>query len=371
MNQAVQSAPRTALVIALRYLGDVLFVTPFVAALHERYPDCAIDMLVFAGCEGMLQGNPAVRRVIATPERAPRGERIALLRETWRRYDLAVSTSPSDRSFLHAFAAGRRRIGFLPHDRRMSRAIQRALFTRSAVFRPEAHRLAHNDVLAELAGLAATGRVQPPAAGEAARDWRALLGHDPQLTPLAVVHPSPRWRYKRWPDAGWRAVIDHLQARGLRVAVTGGPGDEERRYLDRVCEGLSDVQRLDGALRLGELAELLARARVFIGPDTATTHMAAGSGTPTVAIFGPTDPTIWGPARRAADAKAYVRVSALQRSGRVTVVQNPDIACVPCMREGCDRHRNSSSDCLERLPPARVLAAIDAALEGALAESAA
>src|SRR3984957_18018469 len=44
-----------------------------------------------------------------------------------------------------------------------------------------------------------------------------------------------------------------------------------------------------------ELAATTAAARAYVGPDTAITHLAAATGTPTVALYGPTDPRIWGP----------------------------------------------------------------------------
>jgi heptosyltransferase-3 len=58
----------------------------------------------------------------------------------------------------------------------------------------------------------------------------------------------------------------------------------------------------------------------------------------------------------------YERVAALQRRGPVVLLQNPELPCVPCQLEGCERHRDSRSDCLDRLPPERVIAAADALL---------
>jgi len=47
--------------------------------------------------------------------------------------------------------------------------------------------------------------------------------------------------------------------------------------------------------QLDELAHWLARARLFIGNDSGITHLAAAVGTPVLALFGPTDPQVWGP----------------------------------------------------------------------------
>ena len=74
--------------------------------------------------------------------------------------------------------------------------------------------------------------------------------------------------------------------------VTGAATD--RGYLDEIWRD-SNVVRLDGKLEWPALSALIAAARVYIGPDTAITHLAAATGTPTVALYGPTDPRLWGP----------------------------------------------------------------------------
>ena len=119
-------------------------------------------------------------------------------------------------------------------------------------------------------------------------------GRDRARGPYAVIHAAPMFRYKRWHAEGWRALAARLAEHGLAIVATGGPGEAERRYLDDIWDG-DDVRRLDGQLSWPELAALLAGARVFVGPDTSVTHLAAAAGCPTVALYGPTDPRLWGP----------------------------------------------------------------------------
>jgi heptosyltransferase-3 len=101
---------------------------------------------------------------------------------------------------------------------------------------------------------------------------------------FAVIHPfsgSPR---KNWPLEKFRAL-----ARGL-----------ERTMPVRWCGGQDDPP-LEGAVHLDDLYELacwLARARLYIGNDSGITHLAAAVGTPVLALFGPTDPAVWGPRGR-------------------------------------------------------------------------
>jgi heptosyltransferase-3 len=55
---------------------------------------------------------------------------------------------------------------------------------------------------------------------------------------------------------------------------------------------------------------------------------------------------------------AYARVAMQQRRGNVILLQNPELSCVPCQLEGCERHRESYSQCLDRLPAERVIVAV-------------
>src|SRR6185436_18584283 len=98
-DRAARAAPMIALparprilVVALRRLGDVLLTTPLIRSLKRAWPDAAIDVLVFRGTEGILEGNPDISAVLTLPERASAGESLALLRKLGRAYDLAVST---------------------------------------------------------------------------------------------------------------------------------------------------------------------------------------------------------------------------------------------------------------------------------------
>jgi heptosyltransferase-3 len=193
--------------------------------------------------------------------------------------------------------------------------------------------------------------------------WRDVLGFDPARERYAVLHLAPRFRYKRWNTPGWHALIAWLHGEGLRVVITGGPGEDERDYVHEVLAGAkAPVVDVSGRLRFAQTADLLRRAALFVGPDTATTHLAAACATPTVALFGPTDPRLWGPQPKAGLERAYEKVAAIQVRGNVALLQEPSLACVPCQEEGCEKHRESRSDCLDRMDAERVIGAAREAL---------
>jgi heptosyltransferase III len=120
-------------------------------------------------------------------------------------------------------------------------------------------------------------------------------------------------------------------------------------------------ERLDGKLSWPQLAALLSRANVYVGPDTSVTHLAAASGCPTVALYGPTDPRLWGPWPVDGLQPNWEAAGALQRRGNVWLVRHP-LPCQPCQEEGCNRHIASFSYCLDRLAADRVLVGVEEAL---------
>ena len=350
---ALPPQPRI-LVVALRRIGDVLLTTPLVRSLRRAWPEAQLDMLVFADTAGILQGNPDINNVIVMPAKRPFGASIALAARLAKRYDLAVSTQSGDRPTAFAALAGRTSVAPVEGDRTMS-AFKRQLLSVGVPVMQGLHRVEEMMRLADALGISRVAEVVGPAG--------APLNNDvvPDRS-YAVMHPAPMFHYKRWTDEGWRAVAQALAARGLHVVVTGGPAAEERAYLDAVLRD-APVQRVDGKLTWPQLAGLLAAARVFVGPDTSVTHLAAAAGAPTVALFGPTDPRLWGPWPVGGLQSPWEAAGTVQERGNVWLVQNPQ-DCTPCQAEGCDRHIMSHSRCLDEMRPGQVMSAIDRALHG-------
>ncbi len=337
------------LVVTLRRLGDVLLTTPLIRSAKRTWPDAAIDMLVFDGTQGIVQGNPDIHRIIVmSRHRGPVGA-IGLMLSLFKRYHLAISTHPGDRPTLFAVLAGRRCAGLVdPEGPPAGRAVKRLLLHRQMASDGNLHRVEQVLRLADLIGATRIPEVVYPAP----EPLPFTAGG-----PYAVVHAAPMFRYKQWTAEGWRAIAAGLKQRGLAVIAIGGPDPAERDYLARVWRGTVAVHRLSWA----QDVTLLQGARLFVGPDTSTSHLAAAIGCPTVVLFGPTDPRIWGPWPKGGLQQPWQDASPLQNRGNVWLVQNP-LPCLPCQLEGCERRIESASTCLEELKAEQVLQAVDQAL---------
>jgi heptosyltransferase-3 len=349
MSPLVLSQDARVLVVILRRLGDVLLTTPLIRSIKRAYPQAAIDALVFAGTEGILTGNPDLREVITVPQRPGLFDTLSLMARLFRRYDLALSVQTGDRPTALAVIAGRQSAGSV-EPKKAASTLKRSFLTQSYVSDRQQHRVV------EVLRLAGVLGISPHRALVCPRPAAEVKLAPAQ--PYAVIHAAPKFVYKRWTADGWRALAAALRQRGFEPVITGAPSD--RAYLDTIC-GDANVLRLDGKLDWPEITALIGGARVYVGPDTAITHLAAATGTPTVALYGPTDPRLWGPWPSGGLDQPWQRSGTIQHRGNVWLVQNP-LPCMPCQLEGCERRLDSYSQCLDELAVTQVVAAVDQAL---------
>jgi heptosyltransferase-3 len=179
------------------------------------------------------------------------------------------------------------------------------------------------------------------------------------LAPGAVVmHVPSMWPYKQWAPEKFRAVAAELLARGHQVVLTGTAGARDQECIAPLRDLAPAPRLLDvsGKLGLDQVGTLLARAALYIGPDTSVSHLAAAVGVPTLVVFGPTNPQRWAPWPASGEAPVqFQRRASAQSAGNVTIVQ-ATLPCVPCSRAGCEDHLSSRSDCLLQITPEEVLA---------------
>ena len=355
----MKSGVQSALVVCTRRIGDVLLATPVVRSLKHAYPDAAIDMLVFEGTEGVVSANTDIRKVWTITERPAIGAHVALLRALWRRYDLALSVLAGDRPTFHAWVAGRYRIGTLLPDKKSW--WKRWILNEWVPFdNLTIHTVSMNLRLLERLG------IQPyatPAVRWSAED-EEIVRQTMGTRSYVVFHVSPKFAYKTWTVSGWAALGRRLAELGLTIVVTGGNAQDEQRYCEDVVRQLPEGSvNLVGQMRLPALGFLLSRAALYVGTDTAVSHMAAAVGVPSVVLFGPSNPVKWGPWPKDFPAMPHSPWSTkgTQRQGNVLLLQGAG-DCVPCLAEGCERHINSLSECLQQLPVQRVIQAAETML---------
>ncbi|WP_231384032.1 glycosyltransferase family 9 protein [Cellulomonas sp. URHD0024] len=173
---------------------------------------------------------------------------------------------------------------------------------------PQSHELLRATAPARLVGFTAAGppwrsdehevdrwcRLVSSAGGACGRDDLRLEIPARPRSREVLLHPGAASAARRWPPERWAALARDLVGRGVTVVLTGGP--DEARLCQHV-RGLAGPQvQVAGPTSLPQLADLVASARLLVCGDTGVAHLATAIGTPSVLLFGPTSPRLWGPA---------------------------------------------------------------------------
>lgn len=293
---------RHLLVLKTAAVGDCLNALPAVRAVRRALPATRVSWLVGRAAAGAVIGQAdGVDWIVVDDARLvrPRPGAILSLALGLRRRGIDAALVLHRAKAVRLFAAvsgARRRVGLVrtPEDR--------TLLTEAVVDPPgvpegqrywlAAERLVGRPLTRD------TWRWSPPAEAQARAStlWAAWgWGEDERVIALAPgggVNPRTRFDLKRWPMGRYADLARRLAARaGHRVLVVGLP-DEVRAFRESLG-AWSGVETASGDLRLA--GALLARARVCVANDGGLMHLAAAVGVPTVAVFGPTDPAVWGP----------------------------------------------------------------------------
>jgi lipopolysaccharide heptosyltransferase II len=302
--------PRRILVIRTDLMGDLVLSLPAIHAMRRAYPEATIDVLILAANAGVVKHDQAISRIVtydpniwrrpgAFMSAASYKEFLGVLRDLrTQRYDLCLSLCGDWASILAFFSKARRRVGY--------RGEAYPFFMTDPVpgrrYRARQHEVDYVLGVAKAAGgIVGEGQREPAmTVSESAREEvRALLAASGvQKGPLLIAAHAgaTNGMAKRWPLPFWAALADQLIAQlGAKVILTGAPSDAD---MTGAVAAQMRQQPLDfaGKTSVQQLAALLAECDLVISGDSGPLHMAGAVGTPVVAIHGPTDPALSGPA---------------------------------------------------------------------------
>ena len=375
--------PKKVLFIATRQIGDVLVTTPLISKARELWPDAEFHFLGYRGKLDMLKGNPDISEIIETADRPSFVEYLSLFNRLFQRYDLAIVTQPSDRAYLYGLLSAFRRVGVLgghPQGKdpmgSSKTEKQNAWKKFISIHNVTVDYFAQHVIVEKLRLLTVFYKnpndlfkeaisVTPPL-GEALAPLIASQLHQPYV----VLHPGPLTAYKRWPLAYWQKLIEWLVQEGMQVVLSASAAKQDLQLNQDILSLLNQSDRKQvidtaGMLSIPQAGTLLRGAALYIGVDTSITHLAAACNTPTIALFGATPPTNFGPWPNGfIGDQPYQLRARTQTVGCVTILQGPG-ECVPCRKAGCQDRADSHSECLDLLEPHQVIEAAKQALRRA------
>jgi lipopolysaccharide heptosyltransferase II len=287
---AVLGAGDRILVTRLNYLGDVVLSLPLVDALRAAHPGVEIDYLTRRPGAELLAGDPRLALVHVLDDGASAALRLVRALRA-RRYRAVIDLYSNPRSAWLSWSTGARfRVG---GDRRG----RRHLYTHPLRVAPSVRRV--TDIFMQYgAPFGVVGRASKPSlelsGGERARADQAIRGTGSLRRPLIGVHPGGKWSVKRWPTEKFTELVRTLRERcGADVLLFTGPGEAEATVALQAAVG--DAARSAPVMGVRDLAAVISRLDAMVACDGGVMHVSAAVGTPTVGIFGSSEPAVWFP----------------------------------------------------------------------------
>ena len=290
------------LFIKPKQIGDSLLLTPSLVAVKRAYPAAEIWVAVRRGCDSILVGCPEIDHVLtlAAVEKHDRNladtvrEATILARLATTKFDYVFELGDGHRARLFARAARTSRRYSVRPDSPLVGAEAKA-FTGVSRFDWRWHHRVEKDYRSVAEFLPLPDEIPPLRfCRERAKAW-APAAH---LTDFVVLQTGTRQEFNRWSLEGWRVVTAHLLTRVAHVVVTSGPGPSDRTVAEALqAEFGPRLLCTLGKADWAAMADLLYRARFYVGPATAAMHLAAACDCPCVAMMGRAMEEHWRPWR--------------------------------------------------------------------------
>ena len=376
------------LFVRLSYIGDILHATPAARWIKEQYPDAKLHWIVTPSMVELLEGNPYVDEIIPweRDEYEAHSKKLhipTMWRMWWElkaklepyKFDVAVDVQGRLITGLVLLASGApirlglggtKELNWLftnyktkpSTDHVIKRYVEVAQLIKEAVTKQanietplkpvdngldpdtlhtiSAKKMYHMDFY-----------VPSKLHTWAEEQWKTIDNHS-SLNRGEVEKPlrvglvlGTSWATKEWPQEKWYSLIKSLQYRANFVCL-GGPKEatQYKPLMDSLAaEGVDQIMlNMLGKTTLQEVGALIESCDVVVTADTGSLHIALALDKPVVALFGPTDPKLWGPL-----------------TGTFKVLVNDELDCLGCRKRRCPK---PDQYCMSGIEPVRVKKAI-------------
>lgn len=328
----INSRPIKRIVVrSTNWVGDAVMTVPALRKLRALFPDAHITLATRSLTEGIFSDADFVDELQLHAHSGILST-IGQIRE-WRKgnFDLALLFPNAFESALVAFLAGvPSRVGYATDGRRLllthplPQPDWRSSRHEVYYYLEIVDQLERSAKMSSLVSTPPDGSLQVNEARRTValkflRNREGQLGRDlTPVNPLVALCPgSINSRAKRWPIERYAALGDRLiNELGAEVLLIGSADEVEvSREVAQLMRGKATM--LTGETKLAEAIAILSLVDLLITNDTGPAHIASSLGTPTLVIFGPTNPLTTRPFSNAGE-----------------IVRHPP-DCAPCMLRDC------------------------------------
>ncbi|HZU03065.1 MAG TPA: glycosyltransferase family 9 protein [Ktedonobacteraceae bacterium] len=376
-QQAQRPISQTPRILLLRpdHLGDLVLTTPVLEALRKHAPNAQITMMVGPWSSEIVARHPAIDRLLTCPfpgfQRAPQKSLtpyflLFSIAQQLRRgnYDLAINLRPD-----FWWGAALLYLARIPCRVGYAISISTPFLTHALPFPTPEHATRSNLRLIS-AGLQARGYqpLEEPYTPERyplqftpteeehhwVQERLKKAGIDAE-SPVIVIHPGTGADVKLWRPEAWANCANILTSTSLfptavYIILTGSR--HERPMLEEIAQHIMPPPPVITDATVGQLAALLKRAQLVLGVDNGPLHLAVAQGTPTIALFGPTDARIFGPW---GTPEQHIVIASTQRCAGCPMI--------PCGRLDFGPEDLAAHPCVRLIPEKRVIETVTTILK--------
>jgi len=336
------------LIIIQRSNGDVFLSASLINALHEYYESPQIDLLVnddTIGVASLLSNTNSIYSFSYEKKKNSRLKQEKKIFTTiYRKYDLSINLTASDRSVIYALLASKKSISAI--ERNMKKSWWKKIFLfKYYFFDTSKHILLNN--LEPLNLLKIQHEEIQNIVNFSCFDKVTNQLRKEGLNRFIIFHPSAQYEYKIYPKHLRDELLLKLSKLDIPIVITGSNNQIDKDIKKQLPE-LPNIFDFIGETSLEELFALSHLSLAYVGMDTLNMHIAASQNKRIFAIFGPTNLKMWSPWSNNLKTSA-TKDSPLQNYDNITIFQ-ANMACVACGKAGCgDMHQKS--DCLYNIDP--------------------
>jgi lipopolysaccharide heptosyltransferase II len=278
-------------------MGDVLLTTPALKALRIGFPESRIAALVTPSGEAILRGNPDVDEIIVL-DKSSLGSKMGIIPRVRRgKFQLVIDFLCNPRTALISICSGARdRLGYDVRIRRVAYNLQKPRDEYREGKKIVKYAAEVNVDMVRCLGIGGVDTQLRFEVSERARKKadEFLRSRSLESGRVAGICPTGSWGAKTWQLEKFADLADRLtKETGSRVVIVWGPGEKT------IAEEMAAAMKEEGVVAcktdIDEVGALLRRCSVFVSNDSGLKHIAVAVGTPTVTVYGPTNPVTWNP----------------------------------------------------------------------------
>lgn len=285
------------LLIRLRRIGDIVMTTPAVHHLRRTFPHARLTYMVESAYAELVDGHPDLDQILAIPPHAGIPEFFSLIRKIRRTgFDAVVDFHGGPRAaWLTVFSGAQWKLGYhikykhFIYDLKLSRSPENG---------PVHSVINHINLVSLLSGRKENNirlRIAPPKIQEKKKIESFIQNPGISKRKLVTLHIGAGNRFRDWGENNLIQLCKKLCILPDITVVLAG-GKEDQPAAERISSHIrNNIFSLAGCLNLRELAVLINKSQLFVGPDSGPMHIAATTNTPIIAYFGPTLPAHFSP----------------------------------------------------------------------------